>query len=756
MLFQYVVAFAVWVSSQSFGATDIDAELSYATDQPLMTIRQAELRGQNRNVVSVPAGTVIHVDWDDGSDLLTTIDGQRLAISRSDLRPIHQAADNLTQQLILKPSNPELYLVRSQAYGLLGRQRNALKDFETASRLLPMWSEAAVDHRLVALNCGEATASWREAQLMQMFNPLNARGYLLNALVAINCQVDDIAEEYLWIAHELAPEDRDVRRYLALLLGQKARTEEQWQNVLGLLDELIYQNPYDYEALECRYHAHRELNDTLKAKADNAARRRLCDSWLKACPDNAEFWIRRGKLYVQLEAQTAAISDFSEAIRLDPNDFEARDYRSRLHIQSKNYHEALEDLSRMVGLQPANLVCRFQKAWALYMCQQDADAIAEIDVVLQRDPEHLEARLLRVDAAVRCQDWQTAETDVRYILGHSGAAVLPSSKLATLALMIGDDVRALAFLQHESEKSETSQNCYLMLARRNFYRGDFETAEKMLVQSGSTQPTFRIWRAVGRYLAGDFITADAELERIYVAGTTFRSVDKQRRLSVIVKKSQNKTSRLELKVDADRLRPGVPANGTFGALAARSSPAAGGLENTVESHSDELAQDARLLQNLFKIQRRELVSPGESLFKDAQSPRVRLKYDYLLVRIYGLDPQLDSRNGEAAVKRGEALLRLADTPAVLRIPLYEAIAAGYAEIGQFADAVSWQRRILDEVLRDHPCRTRYWDTHQRYLRNEKYPLGQPDPDLVTPILLSYLALEGAPALLNPLAPPLPE
>lgn len=776
------------------------AELDYAIDQPLMTIRRTELRTEDRQVFMVLPGKVLHIDWEDGDRLLTTVDGQRVSVSRGDLRPISEAADSFTQQLILDPSNTLLFLSRSRAYDLLGRQRSALADTNSADLLMPQRSEITLRRGLQAGNGGDLYSAWCEAILMQMFDPFEPSGYLLSGVIAMKLDDQEAAWKYLGAALELDPNNPDSQKYLAILLSRTAKSAVEWEVVVGILDEVIRLNPYNGQALEFRRKAHRQLDHESEAKADMAACRRLCDSWLRGCPENPQFWIDRGQLLFELESWTESLTDFTEAIRLDPNDVEPRDYRVRIRLKQRNARGALEDLTRLVELEPRNARYRLKCAVALLLTGENRQAIAELDELLRYAPEHGYARQLRAETAVTVGDWKTAEADFRYLLSHRASTGRSNAELASLAASLGDEAQALTLLQGDPDQLNAAEGTYLKLARRALHRGDLNAAQTMLTQSGASNRPWQLLNAISHYLVGDVDGARDQLGQIYVAGTKFQMgknkeanpttetgdqaksgggkslEDGVRNLGIVeeftpegvAKAASISTStgspqivELGLKSSGPSLHvktieeiPGLFDQST--AIKTASDNTSTAEQPQVESQSNETAQIAQFWQGLFKIQHGE-TSRGLKVFcTNGIPPSHHFSAAYVMIRIRAVDRDQQHRDGSFATKHGEIMLQHPETPDDMRIPVYEAIAAGNAELGKFDEAVRWQRRILDETPRDHPRRVWYWDIHQRYIRNEKYPLGETDPDLVLPVLRHHLNLENAPGLLTPLPPPLPE
>lgn len=750
------VCFALIVSAPVWGM-EPSKELDYAIDQPLMTIRDTEVRFEDGEVAPLNRGIVVHIDWDDGDRLLTTIEGERVTLSRADLRPIRQAVDCFTEQLKTNPNCLDLYLRRSHAHDLLGRLQDSASDLESARKLDLINSRTGILRGIHCIQSGDFGGAWCEAELLRVFDPLNPYGSLLSATVALKLNDHEAFKSYLAEALELNPDPNDaqIQRFLATAAAFSTKTPEDWEVVLDMLNEVVRLDPYDYIALDTRWKAHRQLDHAGEASADMAACRRLYDGWIKGCPENPRFWSARGQLFLELKSLTESLADFNEAIRLDSNNAELREYRQSICIKLRDYRGALDDLNWMVQSRPRNSDYRMQRAAMLFKIGEARQAIAEYDEVLRDDPGHGQAHRYRAGAAITVRDWRIVESELRFLLSNRSMVDISDAQLATLAVSVGDEAQALSLLQRDPDQSEGAQWSYRLLARRALYRCDSKAAQAMLAQSGALDHQWQYLNAISRYLEGDVDGARDELTQIYVAGTKFQIGKNKETKSTT--KTDDKVKSGEVKGLRDevvqQLSVVVKKASEKAATAAQTDLE---TEPEVISQSDETAQVAQFLQGLFEVQHSETSRGIKALMANGAPACLNGAYLYAMVRIHALDRHQPNRSGSFATKQCEVLLKNSDTPGEMRIPLYEAMAAGHAELGNFNEATSWQRRILDEVPRDHPRRAWYWDNLLRYMRNEKYPLGETDPELVMPVLRYYLDLEGAPALLSPLPPPLPE
>jgi Flp pilus assembly protein TadD len=95
-----------------------------------------------------------------------------------------------------------------------------------------------------------------------------------------------------------------------------------------------------------------------KADEQNNSSRQTLEDYSQAIrldPDNAELYRNRGVAYKKLGQFYYALRDFSWAIQLDPND--AVSYNNRGHTYSKlgQFVHAIEDYDRALRLDPHNV-----------------------------------------------------------------------------------------------------------------------------------------------------------------------------------------------------------------------------------------------------------------------------------------------------------------------------------------------------------------------------------------------------------------
>ena len=109
----------------------------------------------------------------------------------------------------------------------------------------------------------------------------------------------------------------------------------------------------------------------------------------------AVYFAQAGHAWLQARAGNEAITAFSEAIRISPEDSGLRLDRAAAYLMSGRDGEALGDLDLVLELRPADLVARQMRAEVYLNTDQPGAALADIHAALDVDPENIDTLLLR-------------------------------------------------------------------------------------------------------------------------------------------------------------------------------------------------------------------------------------------------------------------------------------------------------------------------------------------------------------------------
>jgi tetratricopeptide (TPR) repeat protein len=89
-----------------------------------------------------------------------------------------------------------------------------------------------------------------------------------------------------------------------------------------------------------------------------------------------------------------ALANYQEAVKEDPQYYEARLALGLAAIKTEDFALALEALNRAVALNPDSADARYAYAWALVKKDYFQDAANELEKLLARHPDELRAHLL--------------------------------------------------------------------------------------------------------------------------------------------------------------------------------------------------------------------------------------------------------------------------------------------------------------------------------------------------------------------------
>lgn len=136
---------------------------------------------------------------------------------------------------------------------------------------------------------------------------------------------------------------------------------------------------------------------------------------LKVNPQATDALYSRGVTYALMGQTTYALSDFAHLLDLAPNDPDTLYYRARIYMSQGKNEAALDDLSAVLKQRPEDVPSRLQRAGISIMLQRNEDAIADLNQLLKKDPtapgalyNRGRAAQLEGDYAAAARDFSTA------------------------------------------------------------------------------------------------------------------------------------------------------------------------------------------------------------------------------------------------------------------------------------------------------------------------------------------------------------
>ena len=127
--------------------------------------------------------------------------------------------------------------------------------------------------------------------------------------------------------------------------------------------------------------------------------------------DSHESYLIRGYKKEKLEDYKGAIADYTQAIRLKPDDDTAYYNRGNAKVKLRQYESAIKDHSIAVHLNPNNAYAYYSRGIAKGRLAQCVTAIADYDVAIRLKPDFVNAYINRGNVKVRLGQLSAAIAD---------------------------------------------------------------------------------------------------------------------------------------------------------------------------------------------------------------------------------------------------------------------------------------------------------------------------------------------------------
>lgn len=132
---------------------------------------------------------------------------------------------------------------------------------------------------------------------------------------------------------------------------------------------------------------------------------------LKVNPQATDALYNRGAAYALIGQTSYALADFAHLLDLAPKDSDTLFYRAQIYMSQGKKEAALNDLSTVLRQHPDDLDSRMQRAGLSIMLQRNEDAIADLTQILKQDPTSPAALYNRGRAAQLKGDYGAAAKD---------------------------------------------------------------------------------------------------------------------------------------------------------------------------------------------------------------------------------------------------------------------------------------------------------------------------------------------------------
>jgi tetratricopeptide (TPR) repeat protein len=139
----------------------------------------------------------------------------------------------------------------------------------------------------------------------------------------------------------------------------------------------------------------RSGSEAAKAKDLNKAVddfRRASQMDRKYAPNYFAALLQRGATYRQSQKFQEAIADFTEALKVNPNDETTYERRADAYLQLKDYQKALADYDKCIQMDPKAMRVYLLRSYIYEVLGKLKEGIADCDTVLQLQPGNPEAQ----------------------------------------------------------------------------------------------------------------------------------------------------------------------------------------------------------------------------------------------------------------------------------------------------------------------------------------------------------------------------
>ncbi|MDQ7249291.1 tetratricopeptide repeat protein [Dongia sedimenti] len=135
---------------------------------------------------------------------------------------------------------------------------------------------------------------------------------------------------------------------------------------------------------------------------------------LKVDPQATDALYNRGAAYALMGQTNSALADFAHLLDLAPNDADTLFYRALIYVNQGKTEAAVKDLSAVLGQRPDDAISRLQRAGLLIALGRNEDAISDLNALLKKEPTALDAlynrgraEMLKGDNAAAADDFET-------------------------------------------------------------------------------------------------------------------------------------------------------------------------------------------------------------------------------------------------------------------------------------------------------------------------------------------------------------
>ncbi len=250
---------------------------------------------------------------------------------------------------------------------------------------------------------------------------------------------------------------------------------------------------------------------------DSGSRKTLQPLFRSSGQKRAKSFLKQGLNKLSQGNYPAALKDFKQALRIDPNFIDAYICQSLVYYYQEDYQEAIASCNQVLQINPKNVDAYNNRGLTRCAMGEYKEAIADFNQILQIDPYHAKAFLNRGYSRLQLDDNWSAIEDFDQALRLD-----PTSARAYLKQLADT-------LNHEPEAIHDANQQLIqgLLIQGNlrYEAGDYQEAISVYTQILNLDPTnteAHNRRSTARAAVGQY---EAALEDLYQAADSYLSTE---------------------------------------------------------------------------------------------------------------------------------------------------------------------------------------------------------------------------------------
>ncbi len=333
------------------------------------------------------------------------------------------AIQALRAALDRRPHSPDAHLAMGVALSGQGEHGEALKHFERAVALDPDRSEAHGNLAAALLQRGATTRAVEHARRAVQLDPQDPQSHNALGVALLHAGSAPQAVQSLERALRLNPSLPQVRYNLAAALLQVERAEDAFTQ----LEEVVRLDPHHRSALQL-------LMDLQLSKGALLSAEKTARSLLERFGPDAGMHNNLGTILARLDRADAAMLQYGEALRIDPNFAPAYLNLGVALAERADYGAAVQCYETFLRLQPQTAEVYYQLALCHIRLGRYDAALQALRTAAELDPRNPDT-LMMLGAVLAASAPADAASAYRRALDvvptHAGAAMALAWLLAT-------------------------------------------------------------------------------------------------------------------------------------------------------------------------------------------------------------------------------------------------------------------------------------------------------------------------------------